>query len=804
MGWFGKTTLRRSEVRRQKSEQEQTRWRRFRAQFGLTPITLGLLFFILATAIVLYGRDPFPYYEGQEQHEPILARLAFEVVDETATAEARQKAQQQTPNYYLLHEPLIDQLRGTITNQYSTARQYETYEAYQQAKPPANDPAAQLPQWQIDEQLFTEFQQLDAENDQTAFTQWIDQLVTELKKERLIRAGIDTGRSVPVLSDDVILQGVLPNPEETSLEGGQFVQVAKLQLANYSAQFTKRLEYAAERLAQIFPTPGLRVSVRQQLITALLKEDLLQYDSERTEKAIQQAAAAIEPLRRAYPAGSILAAPAPADKISGPEAITHLHYPLTAEQLRLLEQEHLQVLQLIHTPLTELPSNQRELARLWQQEYLLRQCARGAIVLLIVLGLVTYSTTFQSRIITRPSRALTIMTLFLLILAAGRAGFLLSMGGRYPFLLTGLVVIAAAIMTLIFAQRFALGITAALCLLLTLAVRGDLGLLLVLGSVTAVSIFLLREIRSRNELLPSGVLTALTALGVGLIVLLVEGSSLESALRHAAAGSISSFVAMAIFFIMLSPIEKIFDVVTNWTLLELLDTSQPLLSRLAREAPGTYAHCLWLSTMAEAACETIGANGLLAKVGAMYHDIGKIHKSEYFAENQEAGINRHDKLTPTMSLLVIIGHVKDGVELAHEEGLPDEVIQFIQEHHGTTVVKYFHHAASEQQKAAGLAREVSESEFRYPGPKPQCKETAVLMLCDGVEGAVRALPEPTAGRIENVVHNVLMDRLQDGQFDECDITLRELHRIEESLVKSLCRFYHGRVAYPKSTAPQSA
>ena len=191
---------------------------------------------------------------------------------------------------------------------------------------------------------------------------------------------------------------------------------------------------------------------------------------------------------------------------------------------------------------------------------------------------------------------------------------------------------------------------------------------------------------------------------------------------------------MAVFFLILAPIERIFKVATNWTLLELLDTSRPLLSRLAREAPGTYAHSLWLGTMAESACKAISANGLLAKVGAMYHDIGKVHKAQYFAENQEANINRHDNLAPTMSLLVIIGHVKDGVELARQEGLPPAVIAFIREHHGTTVVRYFHHAATEKQKAAGVEKTVSESEFRYPGPKPQSQETAVLMLCDGVEG----------------------------------------------------------------------
>jgi hypothetical protein len=206
--------------------------------------------------------------------------------------------------------------------------------------------------------------------------------------------------------------------------------------------------------------------------------------------------------------------------------------------------------------------------------------------------------------------------------------------------------------------------------------------------------------------------------------------------------------------------------------------------------------------LAESACERIGANALLAQVGALYHDIGKIPKAEYFAENQEGRFNRHDNLAPTMSLLIILGHVKDGIEMAKEYKLPRVLHQFIEEHHGTTVVRYFHHVASEKQPhiASGKHdREVPEAEFRYAGPKPRSRESAVVMLCDGVESTVRTLKEPTVSRIEGVVHNIVTDRLNDGQFEDCDITLRELRLVEDSLVKSLCSIYHGRVAYPKVT-----
>ena len=260
---------------------------------------------------------------------------------------------------------------------------------------------------------------------------------------------------------------------------------------------------------------------------------------------------------------------------------------------------------------------------------------------------------------------------------------------------------------------------------------------------------------------------------------------------------------LASFFVsgILPFIERAFRIATSLTLLEWTDSRNRLLQLLVREAPGTYNHSQVLGTLAKAACERIGANGLLAQVGALYHDIGKIHKGQYYTENQEGRINRHDNLAPTMSLLIILAHVKDGIEMAKEYKLPRVLHQFIEEHHGTTVVRYFYHAASQQQghiSSGKHDRQVPEAEFRYAGPKPQSKESAVLMVCDSVEGAVRSLSEPTAGRIESTVHQILMERLNDGQFDDCDITLKELSQVEDSLVKSLCSLYHGRIAYPKA------
>jgi cyclic-di-AMP phosphodiesterase PgpH len=190
-------------------------------------------------------------------------------------------------------------------------------------------------------------------------------------------------------------------------------------------------------------------------------------------------------------------------------------------------------------------------------------------------------------------------------------------------------------------------------------------------------------------------------------------------------------------------------------------------------------------------------------VGAYFHDIGKMLKPAYFVENQGTDSSRHDTLVPAMSTLIIIAHVKDGADLARQHHLPEALLDFIQQHHGTTLVEYFYHRASERCESDPDGGEVEESAFRYPGPKPQTKEAAVLMLADAVEGASRALAEPTPARIESLVHDIAMKRLLDGQFDQCSLTLRELATVEDSLIKSLTAVYHGRIKYPDQRSTTS-
>jgi hypothetical protein len=243
-------------------------------------------------------------------------------------------------------------------------------------------------------------------------------------------------------------------------------------------------------------------------------------------------------------------------------------------------------------------------------------------------------------------------------------------------------------------------------------------------------------------------------------------------------------------------IEQLFDIETDLSLLELGDMSHTLLKQLAQRAPGTYNHSISVASLAESAAESIGANGLLVRVGACFHDIGKMFKPNYFVENQMPGANRHDALQPELSTLVIIAHVKDGADLAKQHNIPQRIIDFIEQHHGTTLVEYFYHQAIKENEGNKDIEEVSETQFRYPGPKPQTKESAILMIADAVESATRALREPTSSRIQTLVDQIAMKKLLDGQFDECELTLVELDAIKQSLIKNLNAIHHGRIKYP--------
>ncbi|HMC09813.1 MAG TPA: HDIG domain-containing protein, partial [Pirellulaceae bacterium] len=382
-----------------------------------------------------------------------------------------------------------------------------------------------------------------------------------------------------------------------------------------------------------------------------------------------------------------------------------------------------------------------------------------------------------------------------------------------PLLLFGMTAAIA------YEKELALLLSAAIALILSFALDQGLAQFVILVSSVAAAILLLRRIRSRTKLIYvgafTGIVVMLTTIGVGTLVGQAFGATtraLSWTSQHLGPYHDSFFVTLVLGAIwsgfcsllagilmtgLLPFVERVFDVQTDISLLELGDVQHPLLQELVRRAPGTYNHSINVASIAETAADAIGANGLLVRVGAYFHDIGKMLKPSYFVENQGPDGNRHESLQPAMSTLVIIAHVKDGADLARQHHLPQSIIDFIEQHHGTTLVEYFYRREAQRMKDDPDAGDLDETTFRYPGPKPQSKEAGALMLADVVESASRALIDPTPARIESLVHDLAMKRLLDGQFDECGLTLSELRTIEDSLVKSLTAVYHGRVKYPE-------
>ena len=304
---------------------------------------------------------------------------------------------------------------------------------------------------------------------------------------------------------------------------------------------------------------------------------------------------------------------------------------------------------------------------------------------------------------------------------------------------------------------------------------------------------------------------------VGLIIGLLQMASLTvmTPADHVMAGKLAlacvcSGLGAALLTLLLLPLcETLFGVTSNMTLLELSDLAHPLLQRLAFEAPGTYHHSLMLANLAQAAADEIGANSILARVGSYFHDIGKVTKAGYFTENIRTGENPHDGLAPSMSSLLVMAHLKEGLSLAMLHKLPRPVMDIIQQHHGTGLVFFFHHKAGQQaqsdpQTASGRGRTVvDESSYRYPGPKPVSREAAIIMLADSVEAASRSLEKPTPAGISELVDRLVTLRFEDKQLDNCEMTLAELCKVKRAFVFCLSNMLHSRIAYPKADEKKS-
>ncbi len=352
--------------------------------------------------------------------------------------------------------------------------------------------------------------------------------------------------------------------------------------------------------------------------------------------------------------------------------------------------------------------------------------------------------------------------------------------------------------------NFAFAFSLVISILASIIVGGNVELLIYFFVSSVSAAYLLREYRERGILIKAGLKVGLVNVLLSLAVVTIYGSlfTLE-ALLSVLAGFLGGILASVISTGIIPLVEMSFGFTTDIKLLELANLDQPLLRDLMVQAPGTYHHSVIVSNMVEATAKAINANPLLAKVSAYYHDIGKMKKPLYFIENQMGGENRHEKLAPSMSALVLISHVKDGVELARKHKLGQEIIDIIQQHQGKGIISYFYSKARENAAAkGGKPFDVKEEDFRYPGPKPQTKEAGLVMLADMVEAASRSLSDPTPARIRGTVQKIINRVFSDGQLDDCELTLKDLHEIAKSFNKTLSGIFHQRVEYPDASPPK--
>jgi len=713
----------------------------------LLRLALCALVALLLWAFTRGWEPPLNYRLGQIPQRDIVVRVDFQQPDPKKTEEEREKARQLAVAVYDQDlEPLV-QLRAQLRLDLGKLLSTETYA-------------------DLDQTLWSEFQPPLAEGTPDP---------TEQQREQQYQRFRDAFAEDSLLEKfgEQLAEAMLPLEQWGLLdEPAQDVNLEKIFVRSGEDQgFAVEaqrdvsevlIDSAAARLQQSLNEKLESIEVAQRIFAWIRPrlQPTLSLNSEATHEAQDKAAAEVPIQTKPFHAGE--------------ETLARAGEPLSVEVLDLLRLEHEQLL---------------------AEQDLGARIRRSLAILGMYVALCTlcgfYIFSREPKVLTELPRFVSLLSLVILSVILSITVSQYSWGSDLIPLL--LLAMTAAIA---YNQEMALLLAASVTLIVTISIGHDMSQALVLMATVAGTVLVLKRVHTRGKLLSVGFVAAgvalLTTIGVGTLY----GQPWSLLWEDGFMLAVWAIIAGSLMTVLLPTVERVFGVQTDLSLIELGDPAHPLLQELIRRAPGTYNHSITVASLAEAAAESVGARGLLVRVGAYFHDIGKMLKPGYFIENQSQGDNRHDSLVPAMSTLVIIAHVKDGADLARQNKLPEPIIDFIQQHHGTTLVEYFYRQANEQKEKDPDGGEVDESSFRYPGPKPQTKEAGVLMLADAVESASRALKEPTPSRIESIVEELAMKRLLDGQFDECGLTLEEVQKIGESLVKSLTAVYHGRVKYP--------
>ncbi len=418
----------------------------------------------------------------------------------------------------------------------------------------------------------------------------------------------------------------------------------------------------------------------------------------------------------------------------------------------------------------------------------------AANAILVSLLLLAYSRALPFLVDKKSSVYTSVNVAMLIMCGTLVLGRILSSAGNSGLLVP--LAASAMLLTILTNPRLASMTTLIIAVLLSIQYGNSWQLLMIGGAMAFTGIISLYAVRKRTDMARAALRATIMGLVTAVAITLTTGSILSmDTLQIMATIILNGVACMFIVPGLLSPMERLFGITTDIQLLEYSDLNNEILSRLGIEVPATYAHSLMMGQLAEAAADAVDANGLMARVCAYYHDIGKLRRPEYFGENQ-TGYNIHEELSPRLSARAIASHVTEGVEIAREFHLPQPIIRGILEHHGTLLISFFYQQALDQQKHG----DVREEDYRYPGPKPQSPETAILMICDGVESGVRSIKNPNEERVREFVNKIIQSRSADRQFDECDLTLKKLDTIGEVLTKHILTTMHARIVYPERAA----
>jgi hypothetical protein len=727
-------------------------WTGLRRRDVLGRIALALWAAITVCALMRGWEPPFPYRTGQVPLRDIVATVGFTKADPVATQTAQQRARDQARHVYVQDARPLVQLRAKLRNTLVELTAVPTLDKLDPKVwkefevPPAEGTPLGAKLLSASQQT-EQFARLRAALTPQERLDRVDKAVAEVFapfEERGLLNKLDS-KLGPGNQEEIVAYP-LGRPKDT-----QVLKVSDVLIGNGTA--------IRDSLRRDLDLEGVADHLFAWLLPLL--KPTLSLDDQRTKESIDKAARAVAEVVASYSPGQVL---------------TKAGEPLGIEQIDLLRLEYAAAM-----------------AERAPGRVIGRGVAMTALIFVAFL-LCGVHMRYRQR---GPLASLTrlIVLLLLAITTVGLARWAANDAWRaelVPVLLFGMT------MAIVYRQELALLLAGVVAMVVAMTVGHGLREFLLLLGVTMAAVLSLGRIRSRSKLIHVGLFAGLVATLLYLVMSMIEEQPLGlSLIKNALRDGLWAVAAGFIMTGLLPFIENLFGVLTDLSLLELGDVAHPLLQELVRRAPSTYNHSVTVGSIAEAATDSIDGRGLLVRVGAYFHDIGKMLKPNYFIENQGPDDNRHETLVPAMSTLVIIAHIKDGADLARQHRLPQPIIDLIAQHHGTTRVEFFYDRATEQQQSDPNGGAVDESAFRYPGPKPQTKEAAVLMLADAVESASRTLVDPTPARIESLVRGLAETRLHDGQFDESGLTLRELRTIEKSMVMSLTSIYHGRIKYPE-------